>query len=211
MYSRRSMLAACGTVVGTTALSGCSSLLSSGDGDESRTYEEWIPDEGGSRLAFSAARRSEAVSIDGVPDGVMGEPRYGLANEDVALEVYNGSSRVLRGSFDSGTVREAIEEDRGLNLEADGSLNGYELYVATGDSEPTVGNNGDVTVIGNNDALERMIDASLGDADRSVDVNDDFALLVDLLGTGHSVSGTVGLREQTNDGPASQSRVGEDS
>lgn len=194
MVTRRSLLAGCGAVLGATATSGCSALpIGDGGGDDgSGTYRDWIHDVDRDFAIFTAVQPSTVVSIDGLPDGVAGTAPYGLANEDIDWQLNLESSTVLRGSFDSATVRDQLEQRRQLTLSADGEYEEYQLYT-TSEASLAVGVRDDVTVVSDVPTLERMVDASRGEGERLVDANDDFELLTDELDTGHVVTGSVDL------------------
>lgn len=210
MHSRRSVLAGCGALTASTALSGCSFLDSDGgDGDggsgggggdggggggggDRGQYTDWSHEVDADLAAFSYAQIGEIASVDGLPDGFVPDELLGIPVEDMDHQVTFQSNTAYEGSFDAGQLRSGLESQEGPTLEEDGEQSGYQLYTVSG-QQTRVGIRDGRAVVGPADQLATFIDAGAGDVGSLVDANEDFDDLTSELGSDHSVSGQVKL------------------
>lgn len=194
MHSRRSVLAGCGALAASTALSGCS-FLESGDGGGGggrSQYADWSHEVDAELAAFSYAQIGEIASIDGLPDGFVPDELLGIPVEDMDHQVSFQSNTAYEGSFDADQLRSGIEGQEGPTLEEDGEQSGYQLYSVSG-QQTRVGIRDGRAVVGPANQLATFIDAGSGEVGSLVDANGDFDDLTSELGTDHSVSGQVKL------------------
>lgn len=189
---RRDVIVGCGALAGTATLPGCSALPFGGDdgGQDASEYADWIPTVDAPSASFSAVRHADIAAVDGLPEGFLQEEVLGVPAEDVDQEITLDRARVLEGSFDAATVRDGVEAED-VTLQQDGEYQGYQRYAFAETDGVTVGLGDGTAVLAPTDLFERLVDANRGDAERLVDANEDFELLVDELGVADVVTGTV--------------------
>lgn len=198
MHSRRSVLAGTGAVLGTAALGGCSVLDSGGGGDGgSAGYTDWFYESDADSATFSVAQYAEVTGIDGLPEEFVPSQLIGIPIEDMDYAVNFGANSLYEGSFDADEFRSGLETEGELTLEADGELDGYDMYAVAGLDYRVALRDGRA-VLGATDSLEQFLDAGAGEVDRLVDTNDDADEFTDELGTSHSVDGRVKLSDDAS-------------
>jgi len=184
MVSRREFVAG-GVVIGTTALTGCSDIPFIGGVN----YTDWIPNQ--DNAYFYAYKPSQMVDIDEL-DVDTSEPtafdRIGAS--DINLRIEDSSLRsswtVIEGDFSESDIVEGFQEG---SPEQGGQYNGYRFYQV--DNNEFAAQDGTFVVGPDRNGLEELIDTAEGENDRLVDENDDFSLLVDELGDGDAVTGSL--------------------
>lgn len=193
MHSRRSVLAGCGAVIASAALSGCSVLDSGGGGSGRSDYTDWSYEADVDVASFNYLQYGELVSTDGLPADLLPGEVLGTPVEEFDYQVTFDSQRVYEGSFDAADFRTGLEEQLGGTLQADDDeREGYQLYSVS--ERPTrVGLQDGSAVVGTAEKFDAMIDAGAGERERLVDVQDDFDELTRRLGTRHAVNGRVKL------------------
>lgn len=148
-------------------------------------YVDWVYDFESMQNASRTVSVTEMEGyVNGLPNGdevrENFETGYGgaISVDDVEYAVDIGFASVLTGTFDAGEVADAME------LSAEDSYEGFDLYVSETDRGPVLASDGDYLVksdgysIDPRDEVEALIDAYNGDADRFVDVSDPFERIV---------------------------------
>lgn len=200
MRSRRDVLRTGAGVAGTglvASLAGCSEIPVAGSYfDDGLDYTEWAYD--------PEALNEETISITlmdvtavlaadevtdkgGLRDEITSNYSGELAADDVDAVLDVGQTEILAGSFDGSEVVDAVE------LSEDGSYEDFDFYaddeaeenalVATDGDALLKSNPYELLDFGPREELEHLIDTRNGDADRFVDVNDDFERVRDEIGT----------------------------
>ena len=196
----------------------------SGDGTGTETadsslateYVDWVYDFESVQNASRTVSVTEMEGyVNGLPndDGVREnfETGYGgaISVDDVEYAVDIGFASVLTGTFDAGEVADAME------LSAEDSYGGFDLYVSETDRGPVLASDGDYLLksdgysIDPRDEVEALIDAYNGDADRFVDVSDPFERIVaeSETETAQLVSLAVPTEDTTEDGSVAYSQT----
>lgn len=199
MHSRRSVLAGCGAVLGAAALGGCNVLDSGGGGAGASVYSDWFYEPDADSVAFTFLQYAEVAEIDGLPEGFLASEFVGIPIEEFDHAVNIASNSLYEGSFDADEFRDGFESEQGLSLEAEGQLDGYDLY-AVGVVDYQIALRDGRAVFGATDSLEQFLDAGAGEVDRLVDTNDDADEFVGELGAGHGVSGRIKLSDDASPG-----------
>lgn len=199
MQSRRDVLRTGAGAAGAglaASLAGCSEIPVVGsyfDGD--LDYAEWAYDPDTLETETMSATLMDVAAIlsaDEVTD--KGDLRDELTSnysgelvaDDVDAVLDVGQTEILAGSFDGSEVVDAVE------LSEDGSYEDFDFYAddeaeenalfATDGVALLKSNPYDLLDFGPREELELLIDTHNGDADRFVDVNDDFQRMSDEIG-----------------------------
>ncbi|SER57518.1 hypothetical protein [Natrinema salaciae] len=193
MQSRRDVLRMGGGVAGVgivAGLAGCSELPVVGSYfDDGLDYAAWTydPEAVGSNsisttlLNVAAILDEEAVSNKSdLRDEVTGTYGEDLSADDVEFVLSVGFAEILTGSFDGSDVVD------GMGVSEEGSYGDFDLYADDEAENAMVATDGthlirsspyEYAEVEATEELELLIDTYNEDADRFVDVNDDFDLV----------------------------------
>lgn len=197
MQSRRDVLRMGGGVAGAglmTALAGCSDVPVVGSffGDEV-DYTEWTYDpetlnSDSSSISVTVMNVAAILDEDGVTNKTELRDRltedYGeeLSADDIEFALSVGFARIFTGSFDGSDVVD------GMGVSEDGSYGDFDLYVDEEAENEVVATDGTYLITSSpyeyaevdaREEVELLVDTYNEDADRFVDVNDDFQLVHD--------------------------------
>lgn len=193
MHSRRSVVAGCGAVLASTALSGCGILDSDGGGGSGGgVYTDWSYEADVDLASFSYLQYAELASIDGLLEGFLNDELLGIPIEQFDHRIGFQAYTVVEGSFGASEFRTGYEDEQNVTLEEADERSGYQFYGVSG--QPTqIGLRDGSAVLGPSQGMDAFLDAGTGESDSLVGANDDFDALTSELGVNHSVSGSVKL------------------